>query len=318
MTQPSGKLCDAPSHIGFCMRISPIICFFDGSCLLARTIFYAIKWRSFDKAAERIITERFAFDDPDAESYGSLIKSAKARWIVFIFCVVQSVKLFAFGGIIWSKVWAAMYLCSFIMTELLVVFPRKWIAIQTNLSRDDMPRDHGVRSIPYISTFLSAIFTLYFTTSAASSIFEVGLLQCAGPILIIFGGIPFAIAAAYSYTVRADPREFLPSYLYTLLVLFVPTLFLLAWLQRDPNSLPQWTTIILEMIMILVWSLLSLRWASVTFEPVIKKSREDTRRLEAVLAKYFFCFNLVTAVLYFRYSYQSTGTIKPPWTDIFG
>lgn len=104
MTQPSGKLCDAPSHIGFCMRISPIICFFDGSCLLARTIFYAIKWRSFDKAAERIITERFAFDDPDAESYGSLIKSVKARWIVFIFCVVQSVKLFAFGGIIWSKV----------------------------------------------------------------------------------------------------------------------------------------------------------------------------------------------------------------------
>lgn len=315
MSQPSGRVCDAPAHVGFWMRVSPVICVADTIAMAGRMVWYFESQGSFDAAIDRIITERFYFDDPSPDTLASFRHNAPLRWVAFALAIFQAAKLFATSGLVWIKVWTAMYLLSFLVTEMLVVLPHNNLEANTNLRPQDMPPGSGYRSFPYIAATLSAPFALYFASLTASSMFHYGLLQCIAPTILVLGAAPFAAAAFFAYIVRGNPRDFLPSYLFTLAIIVWPTIFFLTLLQSDPESMSPPLTIFLAIIMILSWSLLSLPWATITFRPVIDRSREDTRHLESGLAVYFFILHLLTAVLFFRYGYSSKGTALPEWAQ---
>lgn len=211
MGQPAGKVCDAPSAIGFWLRVSPIICFLDMLSILYRLVSYTISQGSVSKASKIILTQRYTYDyechtchkareaqqvqedhefeeapqahrDHEAreaqnsinDNLGDFRKNASLRWVSFLLSISQIVKLYAAQGLVWSKLWTSMYLASFLTVEMFVLISRKALSkpLTQKLESEHQPRRSGPKSLPYISVAASTIFASYFIIQAVASALE--------------------------------------------------------------------------------------------------------------------------------------------------
>jgi hypothetical protein len=329
MSQPTGKVCDAPRAISPWMRVSPIICFLDMLSIICRLVYYSISKRSVQAASTIIMTQRYAYDHDDAESaLADFRYDAPLRWASFLLSIAQIAKLFAAQGLIWTKLWASMYLASFLVVELFVSLSRLWLPATWPPTRwpagpEDVPNPMGARSLPYISIAASTIFALFFAIQAVASVFEhygrhFNALDCTGMVLLICGGPAFIPSSLYSYTVRRDPAGVPRAGILLFAVVAVPSVYLFAFLQHDNSPLTIKTTNILVPVMIVVWAIICLAWASSTFARADTGAPGSLRNLERALSRYFFCFNVVVAVMYYAFSYDPQGTYKPAWTEKLG
>lgn len=123
-------------------------------------------------------------------------------------------------------------------------------------------------------------------------------------------------------TNAAKPRnQLLVQNILLLLVHAIPVAYwlfshLISPKRRD--ALGPMTSNIVALIMIVIWANLCLPWAYVTFKAVRASGRETTRRVEIILSWYFWSLHLIGALLYYRYVYEATGTVKPTWTEQLG
>lgn len=349
MTQPSGKVCDSPAGVGFLLRVSPFMCFFDALILLVRTVMYSFTKGSLPAAIEKIIVQRYTDDDEDA---GELRGTMYTRWIVFALSASQIVKLFGFQGVLMTQICAAMFLGSFIVVELLVVIPRSYV-FPGKLKAGDPVNGAGFDSLPYLTVTASTCFILFVIIQATVSVFEafgisLDTLQSTGLTILFCGSGAFVPSGLYSHFLRlkehvssktiADnsrpsanettsvkPRISLRALenILLLLILAVPTAYYLLSYLLSPvrkGHLPMNPTTgnIVAPIMICIWAALSLLWAHSAFKAVIASGRATTRRVENVLSWYFWSLHLVAAVLYYKYVYNPKGTVKPGWTEQLG
>lgn len=327
MVQPAGKVCDAPRAIGPLMRASPIICFLDMLSIIIRSAVYGIRKRSFKKGCTLVMTQRYANDHESARSALSEFKySSPIRWISFLASLSQVVKLFAFEGLVWTKVWAAMYLAFFLTVEIHVLMSKRWLSSTWPLNQpahpEDIPRPHGFRSLPYISVALGVVFSVFFMIKAAALAVNhrdrpVNTTDCTGIILLVCSIAIFVPPSYYSYMTRGDRKRGLRAQISLAVVLLVPAVYLLALVQHATIPLAPQVSNYLTLGLILIWALASLSWASATFSKA-DLAYNDKRRIENSLAPVFFILNVASALLYYRFGYNPAGTVKPAWTENLG
>ncbi|KNG46709.1 hypothetical protein TW65_06622 [Stemphylium lycopersici] len=368
MGQPAGKVCDAPSAIGFWLRVSPIICFLDMLSILYRLVSYTISQGSVSKASKIILTQRYTYDyechtchkareaqqvqedhefeeapqahrDHEAQeaqnsindNLGDFRKNASLRWVSFLLSISQIVKLYAAQGLVWSKLWASMYLASFLTVEMFVLISRKALSkpLTQKLESEHQPRRSGPKSLPYISVAASTIFASYFIIQAVASALEqygrpFNKLGCTGIVLLVGGGgafIPSYFYMADTLT-KNETSRISNDTNYARLLLFailaVPSVYLLASLEHDNSPLATKTMKSLVPVMIAVWAAICLVLASIIFKKADSKAGGLFKDLDHALSKYFLFINVTAAALYYGFSYDPQGTYKPPWTERLG
>lgn len=288
MTQPSGRICNSSSGIGHLIRISPIMCALDALSILISILVYSITKKSFRSASVEVITQRFASHDDNSGSFSDFKKNTFFRWFIFAFSMSQVVKLYAFQGLPWTKVWASMYLGSFFIAELLVIVPNRWLDItpqnkpgddeipshsretdddrvpQGSQSASDkrIPLGTGGTSLPYLSITVCVLFILYFTVHAITSISEnynwsLNSLESTGMVLLVCGSPPFVSSSVHSYFLRTNKNNlsFSLEILLLLAILAVPTAYyllshVLPLEQKDISMLSPIATTMVVPVMI--------------------------------------------------------------------
>jgi hypothetical protein len=69
----------------------------------------------------------------------------------------------------------------------------------------------------------------------------------------------------------------------------------------------------------MVWGSIGLLYAIETTKVVRQPGKDEQRKkVEQVTAWYFFLLHLITALLYYLFSYDAAGTTKPAWTEYLG
>ncbi|KAJ9629561.1 hypothetical protein H2203_001935 [Taxawa tesnikishii (nom. ined.)] len=330
MTQPSGMVIGAPTAIAPLLRSSPVVCLLDTIFVFGRLLHHWIQTSNFPSGVTRLVLERF-HDIPggrEAGSWNDLRHNAVFRWILFLFAIPQAIKLFALGGLVWTKVWAGMYLVSFFVTELFVLVPRRWVMPHQDVAELRRGvRAQGATSIAYLCMTAGGAFLLYFLIHAAKDLcmvqysWALSVGEATGLVLFAAGGLAFVPPAVYSWTYCDRLEEILPALLYLLAALAVPLIYLLAFssttLAAKLDS-AGWSA--LAGTLLALWAGLALQSASTNYRFIAPDGRPtpQSRPVEAGLAWYFFLMNLATALLYYRFSYDPRGTYKPSWTEQLG
>jgi hypothetical protein len=321
------------------------MCLLDVLIFIARTIVYTVITGSFPAANKKILIQRYTADDDNSGAFKDFRENTYTRWVIFAFSVPQIVKLFALQGVLITQICAAIFLGSFVIIELFVVLPKAYTTLEAPEANEYNMENAGFDSLPYLTVAASTCFILYAAIQALVSVFEAhGLaldaLQSTGLTILFCGSAAFVPSGLYSHFLRLRAqvsnsdtnetstvklrRQFLAlENILLLLILVVPTAYyvlsyLLSPMRRNNHALDPTTGNIVAPIMIGIWATLCLLWASVTFKAVIASGRATTRRVEIMLSWYFWSLHLVAALLYYRYVYDSKGTVKPAWTEQLG
>lgn len=323
MTQPGGMVCDADADVGFLLRSSPIICIVDAVLIVVQlAIDRAGTASSFREAREQLIQRRFQSD-----IYAGFKKSKTAefavnwsneqyfRCVVFVLTLAQSVKIFAYGGIVWSKVVATLYLGSFLVIEALVVWPAAEMRNIKDTKRSGSP------VVTYSSIALAVAFMLWFASVACVDILgqpHHTLPQWSAIVIGSLGTILALPALGYSSRHTRKWREVRASSGLLILVLGTPIGFYFAGRTFRDNA-PLILVQLICALLSVVWGSIGLVYAIQTTK-VLKEPDKDHQRkkVEQVSAWYFFLLHLITALLYFLFSYDATDTAKPAWTKYLG
>ena len=327
MTQPAGLVCGAPSTIAFMLRSSPIICLIDALFLLICYLHYLYKKGDFVEAHTQLLLFRFEDqalgEDAREGSYRNLQRNSNFRIVVFLLTCSQCIKLFAYGGLIGTKVIASMYLISFLIIEAILVFPTSASWPPATASNTPNPgRRSGFSSVPYASIAAASTLPLWFLSSAFRDIFDnenrYALSRWIGIAVFGVGLIPSVPALLFGIAHRAEWYDVILPVILWLFGTGVPCAYYFAGptLERL-NTSSQWSTII-SSALLGIWVLLGLKFASSVAKPIIEKGRNTEKPLENSFGWYFFVVNLITAVLYYRSSYSPAGTSQPAWTSYLG
>ena len=166
--------------------------------------------------------------------------------------------------------------------------------------------------------------SLYFGMEATQAIFEkhghaIGHLHCVGIVLLVCGIPPAILTSMYAYTVGRHAgrvRFARSSGVLLLAVVIVPGCYLISWINSKPGD--STVSRILGTLKIGFWVGLYLWWAGNTLEPVVLAGREVALKAEYFLSRYFFCFNITIALLFYRFSYELAGTKIPSWAESLG
>lgn len=170
MGSPSRRVCDAPSAIGPWMRVSPIICLLDMLSIYLRLFKYSFQHGPVE-AIQRLMVQRFGFESEVSDFSQIARHTYTFRVVMFVFSIWSMIRLFTYEGMILTKLWAAVYLASFLTIEGLVFVSRTclhqpWPQAQlqpdgVDAAPDFMPDASGPQSLPYQSIALSVAFALY-------------------------------------------------------------------------------------------------------------------------------------------------------------
>ncbi|KAF5227208.1 hypothetical protein FANTH_14827 [Fusarium anthophilum] len=304
MTQPAGIVCGADANVEFLLRSSPVICILDAVLILIRL---AYEWhtKSFRQAHDYIISSRF-----QSEMYIVFKQSKKnkteltgrndtyVRAVIFILTLSQFIKIFAFGGITWTKIIAGLYLGSFLFIEAIVVWPVSKAKDIHDIQEQNQP------IITYTSIALAVAFMLWFASVVSKDIFgqpHHTVPQWAGGVIGSIGALFAATIFGYSCrhcTSTADLR--LPAVLFVLFLVTPVSFYILGRITLDSITV-SWIYLIC-VILSVVWVCLGVAFANETTKIIKRKEKSQNRkRVEQATA----CYN-------------AAGTTKPGWTQWLG
>ncbi|MCJ1458771.1 hypothetical protein MMC28_009145 [Mycoblastus sanguinarius] len=325
MTQPTGDVCGAPAHIDFVLRSSPIICSVDLLFVLVRFVWYIIKEKSLTRAISKLIWFRFrAVDGEESEgSFRNMQKNSAFRWIVFLFAIPQFVKLYAFQGLMWTKLIASMYLGSFLIMELLVMWPYTWV-IQPSAANntEKRVRGFGSTSLPFSSIALAVVFALWFIAAAFQRMFggmvKFSLLQWIGIVTLFFGAGALLAGFLASATLKRNPHDMAGPFVVLVIVVGLSAAFYFIGSLSGMHQLPLVWSNVISAILTAVWAAGAAKYANIATDTIRKAGQLTQRRVERVLGWYFFGLHLVAAGLYYGFCYDSEGTSRPSWTERLG
>src|SRR6266480_4646464 len=117
MAQPSGRICGFNSRWRFYLRSSPIVCVVDLVALLLRFIILLFRGHSFAEAMGYTLESRELHLAADPVGVQAIEKVPVLRFIIFVFTLLQAVKLLSCTGIPWTQTWAFFYLIPWCVYE---------------------------------------------------------------------------------------------------------------------------------------------------------------------------------------------------------
>jgi hypothetical protein len=160
------------------------MCFLDTITVVSQFYYYMFRGDSARDALRRILRGRFVDGGPDGgDGMASIDRNRVARFVFFAFSALPLVvKLYTLRGIFWTKVWASMYLLSFVAIETLVWLskPYEQVLHLGELEDDFFYRDfsvtrHYLRSVKlleYLQTVLVLLMIVSLSTIFLTRFFE--------------------------------------------------------------------------------------------------------------------------------------------------
>lgn len=329
MAQPTGRICDAPAHINFQLRISPIECAVDTLVMIGRLLFYGISCGSFAEGAKAVITDRFFFDDEQYSYISALQGSTAARILVAFFTFFQAVKIFCCENVVLTKVWAGIYIAHWLCGEVLICLKNR-----INLDRGQAMhyrtyarREHGLTSLPWLVAGIASFFPLFFGALGLSGLAKAsmgrnwGPIQCIGMVVLVFGCIPFTIASVYVLWARRRPLTFLRDLIVIILSPALLYLMIGVFVKHEANTLVLFNYV-LTAVMAGTWVLFGYLWATkglgTLWDDIDLENRQQCRPLEKWLSWWLVIIYLASAYVYYQYTYSTQGKIRPRWSEGLG
>lgn len=138
MTQSSSL--DAPfsqSSLLFAARSSPFVCLADALEIIISLVIHVVRGKPLRQAALLVNWQRARHRlGEDVEELED-IPAEKHPWgyvILLVAAVLQAAKIFGFQGMLWTKVWAGLYLSSYVIIALVgFLAPRDWRDSRPNI-----------------------------------------------------------------------------------------------------------------------------------------------------------------------------------------
>ncbi|KAI4163722.1 MAG: hypothetical protein LQ342_002756 [Letrouitia transgressa] len=307
MTQPSGTVLGLTSHHAFFLRSSPIICALDALIMMARFVYLTFVVRSVRAAAQGIARERLGDINGDAKnSLDQVEKNTIFRVALFVLgALPQFLKLYGLSGVTWPKVWASVFLGTFVTTEIIVLLiGRGWekAPIKTSTLRKSM-------SLVNLGALcLGLLFTLvFFNITINITISRIELSQ------------------QYLTWIRWSSIAILPIYISILVII-------LAFSRRDTRG----TTYILFIFVLSVvctpFAAISSHLHGVIFSVSVSLyfmldnltgifdhgGSINARHLRFIMEAHYLFLNLSGALIFYCFVFNSQGTYKPAWTEYLG
>jgi hypothetical protein len=123
MAQPAGRVCGISSRYRTYARCSPIVCAADMVSIVTRLLITCFYLRTSPVTALRMLkAERYKDVEP-IEGIRVIEQYTWLRWVYFILgALPQAIKLMSFRGTPWTQVVGLIFLVSFIIVEMIVIF----------------------------------------------------------------------------------------------------------------------------------------------------------------------------------------------------
>jgi hypothetical protein len=330
MLQPAGTVCGGPPSLGFMLKSSPIVCLIDTVYMCCKLLQYYWTSQSLKTAHVRLLRLRYQpWDDGNVDKtdvIGQVQNDQAVRIIVFCLSLPQMIRFYAFHGLAWSKSIASLYLASFVIVELLVVWPRGVVlraVNDDNNNREKAIKSSGSLSLAYISIALAVAFLSFFGASAVRDMVEGPhgtLLRHLG--LVTSASWSMALLFAYAMCIY-DSAKWLDAIRPTLLlvlVLGVPWVYYALGPRITAAVASPVLAQTVSAALAIAWLVVGVKYASTVTGKIRSTAAEDPRMathreyIEKVLAWYFMLLHIVTAVLYLCFSYDPSATSRPNWT----
>ncbi|KAF0322155.1 hypothetical protein GQ607_010658 [Colletotrichum asianum] len=346
MAQSSGLVCEADTNAGFLLRTSPIICVFDAINIIYHLADPLCDGKSLREAIGAMLLWRFNVQYHAGlrvlplSTFNKVVNILR-QVIVGPAAIVAFIKMCGFEGLVWTKVIAAAFFFSFIVTELLVVWPvmiwpEMLVPTEPNetpesnethesdedLESDKNPEGKKKKDRTYLRTYSSiavaVMFMLWFASAAARDCF--GQPHHTQPQWLASTtaalGCPLALNALVyvsHWRLVEMMNRWVPTFILGGLVFVNVGSYLICPLLpcHTSSTIAQLFTAILAAIWcgIAMWfsteALLELR--------DIPDNANQRGKVEAISACYFCCLNVATALVYYIKSYDPTGTTNPHW-----
>jgi hypothetical protein len=346
MMQPSGlDQTFSQSSLIFPSRSSPIICLADALEILIEFVVHLIQGRGPSEAGLRLNWRRVKYrlgsniqtiEDIPAE------KHPKTFVILLIGTLLQAIKLFAVQGIFWTKVWAGIYLASYLLVAASVYLPpRDW--------RNKRPLGYSPgetppkvdKSLDILSNFLFILALVVHYTICSWAVYKLFLLlkifvtklppESFGynvfiyfPVIVGPGSIMGVFVFKLDQSFVRGFRKLLVSLLLKAYISFVliPTMLPISC---QPEFLPDFTGIngvlvlgggillLYFIILVLIIRVLSLLFEKISFLRQYKPEL-NTHCLLIMFAS----SNFLVLFLYYHSVYNSSETVKPTWAENLG
>lgn len=358
MTQPSGRVLSLPSRYRTYLRSSPIICTLDALAFLLRVfITPCLLPISLHQALEAVLRERYKDIEDTSEGLQSLEKQTWLRWVFFMVGTLgPSIKLMAMQGVPWTKVWGAMFLFTFLVTEVAALFHRRSRIPSVYSS---LP---GIRysSARVVRQFESVELWLYYAGLIAHCTVLIWAFRCLTysndmysndmlyksflmlvntwaflatsiifciPFLGLLLGIYGVASLQHEYYTRGYGRKwserFWISYIVVLYLALISVICILTALTlRNFGTDTGFFPISVCSMLGFVWAVKKLCSLSPRLGEtlLVSSGQESSPAVDAsaVYALAFCVTNIIVCMFWYWLRYNPEGTVNPSWTGIFG
>lgn len=146
MVQPTGQFLGLPKQYALMLRSSPIVCVVDCALVLITLIRFIWQGSSISTAVRQLTVSRFQGSTDTFIRDNSLAGLLENPWLrLFLFVggtLPQTIKLYGFCGVPWTKALASMYLVPILIFEVIAFIDR------TNQDEDVPPQDVHPQNVP--------------------------------------------------------------------------------------------------------------------------------------------------------------------------
>lgn len=328
MTQPAGSIFAIPSiHEEFGLRASPLVCVCDALHFLVSLTGHITSTRSPREAMRRTLQPRFLdWNLRKESSVANLQRNVLFRLILFTLgCLPQIIKLFCMRGIPIVTTIAAFYLSSFLVLETGVYRSSRLDQVtdteagnRTNnptYSGDILKKDFGWK-LRYTACPFSLIILFY---PFALSAYEVARLTGHFFWLYAFGfSLLTLLPAIHSMWLKGDEVTLTETtILFPITIgLFLSSCLLLSILDRVRST----DSRIILGLWISAGLLVIMGIGTNFFYWVDSMTSRDIKSEETGIGWSLFTifYHLSTALPYYAFRYDSSGTFKPLWVNQLG
>jgi hypothetical protein len=295
MSQPCGKVCTLPSRYRTYLRSSPMLCAADTLSIIVRWTAMSIYLRMSPIQALRLLQrDRFEHGE-EAEGLQNLGSSTFGRWIFTVIGPLPvMIKMASFIGTPWTKVYAACYITSFVTTEFIIVTTPE--DVHERRPDPDLPSPR-ISLQKWLKDFDLVLMVL-----AQSPIFVLLPLQILGE----YVAAPF-LDRYFSEEFDDSRFVYFPPMIVGLTMSIGIGLLTIYLLRKLFNAMVSYCN---KHPTVGKWLVLVFPESEGSTQLVVDR--------EAIWALIFFLGNVITALLGYRFLYDSTSTINPSWTTIFG
>ena len=313
MTQPCGKIYGFSEDYGFFLRSSPIICAYDAISTLVLFGFRLIEGKSFRKASQAVISYRFRHTNEEIGSGGLQDLQNNTRLRLFLFAagaLPQLIKIYAFAGVHWTKVWASLFFVSFGLLEVLVVSQRKPLVPLKSKPPGHSDSDQIFTYDDFMAVFHCVLSIIYMSCCVAITRLVNLATPLALPLWIVIQSS--AIWVIGNITTSKEPRDAIQASL----MAFLQTNFLLVGHLTLLESH--------KIIKLLCFTCSHCIFALVPetswqFWTWLQRKHSNTFRfLNTVSKSYIVLLNFSFGLTCYSLLYDPAGTVKSKWTENLG